>query len=85
MISPKEGVLGKLRRAVNLKCFPLIAHLIDLYWLPKKATKSSKEKFVDTLFYFRDSAVKRDKLKKLQEIIEPENPHITAAMMALAI
>ena len=80
MISPKEGVLGKLRRAVNRKVYSTCCppHLSVL--LPKKAKElpSDIEKSLsDTFFYFRDSAVRRDEFKKLQEMVEPGNPLIT--------
>ena len=64
MISPKEGVLGKLRRNVNSKIFATHCPPHRLVLACKEGQKeipSEIEKTVsDTLFFFKDSSVRRD-------------------------
>ena len=31
----------------------------------------------DTSFFFKDSPVRHDEFKKLKEIVEPDNPHVS--------
>ena len=77
MISPKEGVLGKLRNNVNSKIFATHCPPHRLVLACKEGQKeipSEIEKTVsDTLFFFKDSSVRRDEFTHL---VEPESPHI---------
>ena len=81
MISPKEGALGKLRIAVTVNFFSTYCPS-HLWVLASKEGQKELPSYIektlsDTPFYFRDSAVRRDEFKKLQEMVEPGNPHIT--------
>ena len=80
MISPKEGVLGKLRRNVNSKIFATHCPPHRLVLACKEGQKeipSEIEKTVsDTLFFFKDSSVRRDEFTHLKELVEPDSPHI---------
>ena len=80
IISPKNGVAGKLRSAVNPKLF--ITHcpphrLVIASKAGQKIIPDSVEKLVgDVLFFFRDSPVHREEFRKLKELVEPNSPHI---------
>ena len=83
MISPKNGVLGKLRTVseVNPKLFSthcpphrlVLAAKEGQRELPDDVEKTIK----DTLFFFKDSPVRRDEFKKIKEIVEPDSPHVS--------
>ena len=81
MISDKQGVLGKLRRNVNPKLFSIHCPPHRLVLASKTAQKEIPdfvEKLVsDTLFYFKDSAVRRDQFHSLMELTDPENDYIS--------
>ena len=74
MISPKNGVLGKLRCRRSQSYFLLTVHHINLFWLLTKGKESClmmlRKRFL-TLCFFEDSPVRRDEFKKLKEIVDP--------------
>lgn len=80
MISPKEGVLGKLRNTIDSKIFATHCPPHRLVLACKEGQKeipSEIEKTVsDTLSFFRDSSVRRDEFTHLKELVEPDGPHI---------
>ena len=80
MISDKQGVFGKLRAMVNPKLFASHCPPHRLVLACKEGQKelpSDIEKTVsDTLFFFRDSSVRRDEFIHLKELVEPDSPHI---------
>ena len=80
MISPKEGVFGKLRRATNEKLFSTHCPPHRLVLASKEAQRELpneiEKTLSDTLFFFKDSPVRRDEFKKLKELVEPESPHL---------
>ena len=80
MISDKQGVLGKLRATLNPKMFATHCPPHRLVLACKEGQKelpSDIEKTVsDTLFFFRDSSVRRDEFIHLKELVEPDSPHI---------
>lgn len=80
MISSKNGVLGKLRRAVNPKLFSTHCPPHRLVLASKEGQKElpdDVEKTIsDTLFFFKDSSVRRDEFKKLKDLVEPDSPHV---------
>ena len=83
MISPKNGVLGKLRGVAEVN-----PKLFSTHCPPHRLVLASKEgqrelpndvekTIADTLFFFKDSPVRRDEFKKLKEIVEPDSPHVS--------
>ena len=83
MISPKNGVLGKLRGVTEVN-----PKLFSTHCPPHRLVLASKEgqrelpddvekTIADTLFFFKDSPVRRDEFKKLKEIVEPDSPHVS--------
>lgn len=70
MISDKQGVLGKLRKNLNPKLFSIHCPPHRLVLASKTAQKEIPdfvEKLIsDTLFYFKDSAVRRDYISLMQ-------------------
>ena len=80
MISPKNGVAGKLRSVVNPKLF--VTHcpphrLVLASKAGQKLIPDNVEKLVgDVLFFFRDSPVRREEFRKLKELVEPNSPHV---------
>ena len=80
LISPQQGVLGKLRSTVNLKLFSSNCPLHKLVLASKEGQKELpddiEKTLSDTLYFFRDSSVRRDEFKKLKEIIDPDSPHV---------
>jgi len=80
MMSSKDGLLGKLRRAVNPKFFPTHCPPHCLVLASKDGQKEIpteiEQTLSDTLFFFKDSALRRDKFNKLKEMVEPESPHL---------
>ena len=82
MISPKNGVLVKLRgiTEVNPKLFSTHCPPHRLILAAKEGQRelpNDVEKIIyDTLFFFKDSPV-RHKFKKLKEIVELDSPHVS--------
>ncbi len=78
MISAKQGVLGKLRSAVNPKLFSSHCPPHRLVLAAKEGQKvipdDIEKTLSDTLFFFKDSSVRRDEFRGLQELVEPDSP-----------
>ena len=72
MISAKQGVLGKLRNAVNPKLFSSHCPPHRLVLAAKEGQKvipdDIEKTLSDTLFFFKDSSVRRDEFRGLQEL-----------------
>ena len=84
MISQKNGVAGKLKASVNPKLF--ITHcpphrLVLASKAGQKVIPDDVEKLIgDTLFFFKDSPVRREEFRKLKELVEPESPHVALVL-----
>ena len=82
MISPKNGVLGKLRSVagVNSKLFSTHCPPHRLVLAAKEGQKELpddvEKTIADTLFFFKYSPVRREEFKKLKEMVEPDSPYI---------
>ena len=80
MISQRGGVVGKLKAAVNPKLFVTHCRSHRLVLASKAGQKvipDFVEKLIsDVLFFFKDSPVRRVEFLKLQELTEPNSPHI---------
>jgi hypothetical protein len=84
MISQKNGVAGKLKSSVNAKLF--ITHcpphrLVLASKSGQKHIPDDVEKLIgDTLFFFKDSPVRREEFRKLKELVEPDSPHVALVL-----
>ena len=75
MLSSRQGVLGKLRNAINPKLFS--AHCAP----QRLALASTQKKFLektisDILLYFKNSASRRDQFQQFLELTYPDNDYI---------
>ena len=81
MISPKQSVLGKLRSNVNPSLFSSHCPPHRLVLAAKEGQKEildEIEKTIsDTLFFFKDSPVRRDEIMALKELVEPDSPLVS--------
>ena len=84
MISAKQGVLGKLRGAVNPKLFSSHCPPHRLVLAAKEGQKEIpddvEKTLSDTLFFFKDSSVRRDEFKGLKELVDPESPLVSIVL-----
>ena len=80
MILDRGGLYGKLKATLNLKLFSTHCpphHLILVSKAGQKELPADIEKTVsDTLFFFKDSSVRRDEFCSLKEMVEPNSLHI---------
>ena len=80
MISQKNGVAGKLKSSVNSKLF--ISHcpphrLVLASKAGQRHIPDDVEKLIsDSLFFFKDSPVRREEFRMLKELVEPNSPHV---------
>ena len=81
IISDKQSVLGKLRKNLNPKFVLIHCPPHRLVLASKTAQKEIRvfdEKLIsDILFYFKDSAVRRDQFHSLMELTDHENDYIS--------
>ena len=80
MISDRGGVYGKMKANVNSKLFSTHCpphRLILASKAGQKELPTDIEKTVaDTLFFFKDSSVRRDEFSSLKDLVEPDSPHV---------
>ena len=81
MLSERGGLFGKLKDRISSKLFSTHCPPHRLVLASKAGQKelpSDIEKTIsDTLFFFRDSSVRRDEFVALKEMVEPESPFVT--------
>ena len=80
MISDWGGLYGNMKAILNPKLFSTHCPPHRLILVSKAGQKELPvdiEKTVsDTLFFFKDSSVRRDEFCSLKEMVEPNSPHI---------
>lgn len=80
VLSEKGGLFGKLKERTNTKLFSTHCPPHRLVLASKAGQKelpNDIEKTIsDTLFFFRDSSVRRDEFSALKEMVEPDSPYI---------
>ena len=80
MLSERGGLFGKLKDRISSKLFSTHCPPHRLVLASKAGQKelpSDIEKTIsDTLFFFRDSSVRRDEFVALKEMVEPESPFV---------
>ena len=81
MLSERGGVFGKLKEKINSKLFSTHCpphRLVLASKAGQKELSNDVEKTIsDTLFFFRDSSVRRDEFLALKELVEPESQFVT--------
>ena len=80
MLSERGGLFGKLKERISTKLFSTHCPPHRLVLASKAGQKelpSDIEKTIsDTLFFFRDSSVRRDEFFALKEMVEPDSPFV---------
>ena len=80
MISDRGGLYGKMKASLNPKLFSTHCpphRLILVSKAGQKELPNDIEKTIsDTLFFFKDSSVRRDEFRSLKDLVEPNSPHI---------
>ena len=80
MLSERGGLFGKLKDRISSKLFSTHCPPHRLVLASKAGQKelpSDIEKTIShTLFFFRDSSVRRDEFVALKEMVEPESPFV---------
>lgn len=80
LFSLKGGLFGKLKERISTKLFSTHCpphRLVLASKAGQKELSSDIEKTIsDTLFFFRDSSVRRDEFIALKEMVEPDSPFI---------
>ena len=80
MISDRGGLYGKMKASLNPKLFSTHCPPHRLILVSKAGQKQLPvdiEKTIsDTLFFFKDSPVRRNEFRRLKDLVEPDSLHI---------
>lgn len=80
MISDRGGLYGKMKASINPKLFCTHCPPHRLILVSKAGQKELpvdiERTISDTLFFFKDSSVRRDEFQSLKALVEPSSPHI---------